>query len=122
MDINFQHCLHVCDPPHPCPITSMEDKVKAECDSLQEKGAGCGDSHLLCAHRAEGLALGTGDRLGRKDGPVPPRPGSPQRMENSAAAAPATAAEGTEYSHPSPRPTEKQPENGMLTTKQVFSH
>ena len=72
MDINFQHCLHVCDPPHPCPITSMEDKVKAECDSLQEKGAGCGDSHLLCAHRAEGLALGTGDRLGRKDGPRAP--------------------------------------------------
>ena len=72
MDINFQHCLHVCDPPHPCPITSMEDKVKAEYDSLQEKGAGCGDSQLLCAHRTEGLALGSGDRPGQKDGPCAP--------------------------------------------------
>ena len=50
----------------------MEDKVKTECDSLQEKGAGCGDSRLLCAHRVEGLALGTGDRPGWKDGTCAP--------------------------------------------------
>lgn len=100
----------------------MEDKLKTECDSLQEKGAGCGDSRLLCAHRVEGLALGTGDRPRWKDGTCAPEARLTTKYENSGTAVPATAAKGTEYSSPPPYPTEKQPENVMLTTKQVFSH
>ena len=85
----------------------MEDKVKTECDSLQEKGAECGDSRLLCAHRVEGLALGTGVDLGGRTGPVPLRPGSLQSTKNSVTAVPATAAEGTEYSSPLSLPYRK---------------
>lgn len=105
MDINFQHPLHICD--HPPPITSMEDKLKIECDSLQEKGAGCGDSWLLCAHRTEGLALGTGDRPRWKDGTCAPEARLTTKYENSGTAVPATAAKGTEYSSPLSLPYRK---------------